>query len=67
MSKNSFLTFRPANTADYTRFAALISDVEGRTITGDTLRSWDTHKIEGDIFQRYAACLDEEIVGFGDV
>jgi GNAT superfamily N-acetyltransferase len=67
MSKNSLLTFRLANTADYTRFAALISHVEGRTITGDTLQSWDAHKIEDDIFHRYAACLDEEIIGFGNI
>lgn len=49
MSKNSLLTFRFANTADYTRFAALISHVEGRTITGDTLHSWDAHKQEDGV------------------
>jgi len=67
MTKNSLLTFRFANTADYARFAALISHVEGRTITGDTLQSWDAHTIEEDIFHRYAAYLDEEIIGFGDI
>lgn len=67
MTKNPILTFRLANMADYARFAELISHVEGRTITGDTLQSWDAHKIEDDIFHRYAACLEEEIIGFGDI
>ena len=67
MTKNSLLTFRPANTADYARFAALISQVEGRTITGDTLQSWDAQKIKGDIFLRYAACLNDEVIGYGNI
>lgn len=67
MTEQSLLTFRLANRADYARFATLISHVEGRTITGDTLQAWDAHRIEDDIFLRYAACVDEEIIGFGEI
>ena len=69
MTKTSPLTFRLADTAsdDYARFAALMTHVEGRPITDDTLQSWDAHKIEDDIFLRYAACLNEEVIGYGNI
>jgi GNAT superfamily N-acetyltransferase len=69
MTKTTPLTIRFADEAsdDYARFAALISQVEGRPITGDTLRSWDAQKIEADIFLRYAACVDEVVVGYGNI
>lgn len=61
------LSFRLADPAseDYAYFAALITQVERRPITGDTLRSWDVGKIEGDISRRYAAVVDDHIVGYG--
>jgi GNAT superfamily N-acetyltransferase len=69
MKKNSSLTFRLADAAsdDYARFAALITHVEGRPITGDTLQSWDAHKIKDDILLRYAACVNEEVIGYGNI
>ena len=69
MTNTSPLTFRLADTAadDYARFADMVTNVEGRPITGDTLRSWDAHKIEDDIFLHYAACVNEEVIGYGDI
>lgn len=61
------ISFRLADPAsgDYERFATLISQAEGRSITADTLCSWDAGKIEGDISRRYAASADDQIVGYG--
>lgn len=67
MTETSPLTFHLADTADYARFAALITYVEGRPITGDTLQSWDARKIENDISLRYAACVNQEIIGYGNI
>jgi GNAT superfamily N-acetyltransferase len=60
------LTFRVGNAqTDYDTFAALLNVAEGTNINADSLRSWDKNKVEGDVHLRYAACLDEEIIGYG--
>lgn len=63
------LTFRLADPAsdDYECFAIFITQLEGRSITGDTLRSWDAGKVEGDISHRYAAWVDNRIIGYGQI
>lgn len=61
------LTFRIAdpNSSEYDRLAELLSDVEGRPITGETLRYWDASQMEGDILRRYVACWNDHIIGSG--
>jgi RimJ/RimL family protein N-acetyltransferase len=49
------------------RFAAMLTAVEGRPITADTMRSWDAGKIDDDIHLRYAAWLNGAIIGFGEI
>lgn len=54
------------NTDDYDHFARLLNAVQREIVDGDTLRNWDrNNKAEEDIHFRYAACLDETIVGYG--
>jgi GNAT superfamily N-acetyltransferase len=61
------LTFRVGDTTtnDYDIFAALLNIAEERNINGDTLRSWDANKLADDIHFRYAACLNEQVIGYG--
>ena len=64
------LTFRvgDSQTSDYDRFADLINAVVGgHHFNSERLRNWDASLIAADIFVRYAACLGEQIIGYGTI
>jgi GNAT superfamily N-acetyltransferase len=64
----TLLTVRPANPeTDYVRFAELLSQYGNLGETADTLHSYDQQMIEGDQVYRYAALLEDEIIGYGVV
>lgn len=50
---------------DYEDFARLINATMSRPITGDTMRQQDNNKLSEDILQRYAACINDNVIGYG--
>lgn len=62
----SNLTIRKGNPErDYEIFADLLNKADGTQVTAETIRSYDNRTIEGDIVERYAACVDEDVIGYG--
>ena len=70
MQQQHELTIRLGDitTDDYDRFAHLLNAVRNEAISGDVIRNWDNkNKIAEDLIFRYAACIDEQVIGYGIV
>lgn len=51
---------------DYDIFARLFNAVNRESISGDFIRDWDKNKkLEDDLIFRYAACIDDTVIGYG--
>jgi len=55
-------------TDDYDVFARLLNAAQDGRATGDVIREWDTkNKIDDDVIFRYAACIDDAVIGYAIV
>ena len=70
MQNQKELLIRPGDitTDDYDIFARLYNAVSTMQISGDIIRDWDkTNRLADDMILRYAACLDDTVIGYGIV
>lgn len=70
MQQQNELIIRPGDitTDDYDIFASLLNAVNMTSISGDIIRGWDkNNKLEDDLNLRYAACVDDSVIGYGIV
>jgi GNAT superfamily N-acetyltransferase len=61
------LHIRRARSNEYERLAHLMNAVENSGVTADALRDWDARLTAEDIHRRYAATLDQVVIGYGVV
>lgn len=60
------LTIRLANPdTDYERLAQLLNAASGEEVTAQNIRTFDENRSDEDIQLRYAAFLDDSIIGYG--
>ena len=65
ITKQSLIFRRGNPETDYARFVEILNAAEGGYATVESFRTWDSSLVNGDIHKRYAAVLDDEVIGYG--